>query len=205
MGLGAQYGENAFRYHSGESRAVAASLPEGVRDWFAITITNSTAFSITQEIPLGGAFFDTPADDPRSPRLLLEAVGTNTNVYGIYGTSNKQNRFVNTFLWTLGAELAMPVAEYGGHLWAFSPYFRYNNMHDDGNTALSRDKVFYRAGARLTRVETTNPFAGDGAEGDALLAAGKSAAARPPSVTLDISAFWGEAISGVQTSVSWTF
>jgi len=203
MATGYQFSDNDWRYNSASSAANAPALDGGPRNWEAHVLTNLTTLSVEQFIPLTSAGFDESADFPRSPRLALLAKCANANLFGFWGRTNDQERFVNSYLWTVGAEVFLPVAERAGRLFFIAPSARFNSLHDDANRSMSTDRMFWRFGLEAGWNRLANyPKRTDGAlfESDA-----REVSSGPDTVRLSVTGFAGRRFSGIQAAVEIVF
>ncbi len=177
LGYGYMYAENNYTANTPESQAAAAIADGSSRNWSANVLNSSTELSAAQSLPFSPDAWGDSEDAPASARIRFKTSFANVKNIGIHGTRNDQRRFVNSYFWTNGIELFLPVIEIGGAQLFAEPFIRRTDMFDDGHNAIAGDSHFYEAGARI----------------------GCNA------VALSGSAFWGDDFSGWQASLTFRF
>lgn len=147
--IGLEYLQNRYSYNSPESRALAPARDRSTRNWFAIALASLTEVGWNQSIPLVPGAWNESEDAPESPWLRFHTRFANICQFGFYGRNSDQRRFVNTFIWTSGVELYIPLGTHNEKPAFATPFFQFSDMHDDGNRSLTGDGYLYRAGVHV--------------------------------------------------------
>ncbi|MDR2512708.1 MAG: hypothetical protein LBD01_02775 [Puniceicoccales bacterium] len=148
ISLGMNYG---YLYTNNDYTYAPTSTPIGdgsTRNWFAHAISSVTKLGFRQNVPLSANSWDKPASGKAVPCLTFTSNITSLSMFGAYGETNHQQRYVASAILSNGLELTLHLSKTKKHVTLFAER---TDILFDGRRSLGRDKCFYCAGVRYNQ------------------------------------------------------
>ena len=184
MNYGYLYTKNDYTYAHGST----VSGDGSTRNWFAHAITSTTELGVRQAFPLMSDSWDGVASDKGIPCLVLSSNITNLSMFGAYGETHHQQRYVASIILTNNLELDLSLSTDFDPSLRATIFVERTDILCDGRHSLTRDKCFYRAGLRLGTWHK-----------------GKDTANWSNDVHLAAAAIWGKGLNGWQIGIGLQF
>ena len=184
MNYGYLYTSNDYAYARGTTGIGDGST----RNWFAHVASSATELGVRQTFPLVSDTYGKAASGKSIPRLTLSSNITSLSMFGAYGETRHQQRYVSSVILTNSLELDLPLAtDSGDHLRA-TLFIERSDILFGGRRSLTRDKCFYQAGLRIGKWHQNDDTA-DWTDG----------------IHLAASAIWGKGLNGWQVGIGLQF